>query len=89
LVYGPAQSAVAKAVVDSVTDGTISREDADDLIIIANVFVHPTAIDRQRVYVNNYKAMRHAIRKAMEGRPDMDELIENKERSKHPLRYTP
>jgi len=89
MVYGPAQTAVAKAVVDSVADGTIPKEAVEDLIIIANVFVHPTAVDRQRVYINNYKAMRHAIRKALEGRPTMDELIENKERSKHPFKYTP
>ena len=89
MVYGPAQTAVAKAVIDSVADGTIPREAAEDLIIIANVFVHPTAVDRQRVYINNYKAMRHAIRKAIEGRPSIDELIENKERSKHPFKYTP
>ena len=89
MVYGPAQTAVAKAVVDSVADGTIPKEAADELIIVANVFVHPTAVDRQRVYINNYKAMRHAIRKTIEGRPSMDELIENKDRSKHPFKYTP
>jgi 4-hydroxy-tetrahydrodipicolinate synthase len=89
MVYGPAQSAVAKAVVDSVADGTIPKEAADDLIIITNVFVHPSAVDRQRVYINNYKAMRHAIRKTIEGRPTMDELVENKDRSKHPFKYTP
>jgi 4-hydroxy-tetrahydrodipicolinate synthase len=89
MVYGPAQTAVAKAVVDSVADGTIPREAVEELIIIANVFVHPTAVDRQRVYINNYKAMRHAIRKTVEGRPDIDELIENKDRSKHPFKYTP
>jgi 4-hydroxy-tetrahydrodipicolinate synthase len=89
MVYGPAQTAVAKAVVDSVADGTIPKEAVEELIIIANVFVHPTAVDRQRVYINNYKAMRHAIRKTIEGRPNMDELIENKDRSKHPFKYTP
>jgi formaldehyde-activating enzyme len=89
MVYGPAQAAVAKAVVDSVADGTIPREATDELIIVANVFVHPTAVDRQRVYINNYKAMRHAIRKTMEGRPSVDELVENKDRSKHPFKYTP
>ncbi len=89
MVYGPAQTAVAKAVVDSVADGTIPKEAADDLMIITNVFVHPSAVDRQRVYINNYKAMRHAIRKTIEGRPTMDELIENKDRSKHPFKYTP
>jgi formaldehyde-activating enzyme len=89
MVYGPAQTAVAKAVIDSVADGTIPKEAVDELIIIANVFVHPTAVDRQRVYINNYKAMRHAVRKAMENRPGIDELIENKDRSKHPFKYTP
>jgi 5,6,7,8-tetrahydromethanopterin hydro-lyase len=89
MVFGPAQTAVAKAVIDSVADGTIPRGAVDELVIIANVFVHPTAIDRQRVYINNYKAMRHAIRKTIEGRPNIDELIANKDRSKHPFKYTP
>jgi 4-hydroxy-tetrahydrodipicolinate synthase len=89
MVYGPAQTAVAKAVADSVADGTIPKQAIDDLIIIANVFVHPAAVDRQRVYINNYKAMRHAIRRAIEGRPTEDEMVENKDRSKHPFKYTP
>jgi 4-hydroxy-tetrahydrodipicolinate synthase len=89
MVYGPAQTAVAKAVVDSVADGTIPKAGVEDLIIIANVFVHPTAVDRQRVYINNYKAMRHGIRKAIEGRPSIEELLANKDRSKHPFKYTP
>jgi 4-hydroxy-tetrahydrodipicolinate synthase len=89
LVYGPAQSGAAKAVVDSLADGTIPRAAVDDLVIIANIFVHPAAVDRKRVYINNYKAMRHAVRRAMEGWPSTDELIENKERAKHPFRYTP
>jgi 4-hydroxy-tetrahydrodipicolinate synthase len=89
MVYGPAQTAVAKAVIDSVADGTVPRLAVEDLVIIANVFVHPSAVDRQRVYINNYKAMRHAIRKSVEGRPSIDELLENKERSKHPFKYTP
>jgi 4-hydroxy-tetrahydrodipicolinate synthase len=89
MVYGPAQTAVAKAVVDSVADGTVPKEAVEDLVIVANVFVHPTAVDRQRVYINNYKAMRHAIRKTIEGRPNIEELIENKNRSKHPFKYSP
>jgi 4-hydroxy-tetrahydrodipicolinate synthase len=89
MVYGPAQTAVAKAVIDSVADGTVPKEAVDDLVIIANVFVHPSAVDRQRVYINNYKAMRHAIRKSVEGRPTINELIENKDRSKHPFKYSP
>jgi formaldehyde-activating enzyme len=89
MVFGPAQSAVAKAVVDSVADGTIPKGIADDLLIIVNVFVHPAAIDRQKVHLNNYSAMRHAIRKAFEGRPTIDELIENKEVSRNPFNSAP
>jgi len=89
MIYGPAQTAVAKAVIDTVADGIIPKEAVEELTIIANVFVHPTAVDRQRVYINNYKAMRHALRRAIEGRPTIDELIENKDRSKHPFKYTP
>ncbi len=89
MIYGPAQAAVAKAVADSLADGIMPKEAVDDLIIIANVFVHPAAVDRQRVYINNYKAMRHAIRKAMEGRPTTEEILENRNRSKHPFKYTP
>jgi len=89
MVYGPAQAGVAKAVADSLAGGIIPKAAAEDLIIIANVFVHPAAVNRHRVYINNYKAMRHAVRKAMEGRPIADEIIENKERAKHPFKYTP
>jgi 4-hydroxy-tetrahydrodipicolinate synthase len=89
MIYGPAQAAVAKAVADSLADGTIPKEAVDDLIIIANVFVHPAAIDRQRVYINNYKAMRHAIRKAIEGRPTTKEILENRKCAKHPFKYSP
>ncbi len=89
MVFGPAQAGVAKAVADSLADGAIPKDIAEDLIIIANVFVHPSAVDRQRVYINNYKAMRHAIRRGIEGRPFVDEVAENKDRSKHPFKYTP
>ncbi len=89
MVYGPAQAGVAKAVADSLADGSIPETVSEDLIIVANVFVHPSAIDRQRVYINNYKAMRHAIRKAIEGRPSVDEVVRNKDRSRHPFKYTP
>ncbi|MCZ2844879.1 MAG: 4-hydroxy-tetrahydrodipicolinate synthase [Candidatus Bathyarchaeota archaeon] len=89
MIYGPAQTAVAKAVIDSVSEGTLPENIADEIILIANVFVHPAAVDRKQIYKNNYKAMRHSIRKAMESRPSIQELLENKERSKHPFKYTP
>src|SRR5262249_31635100 len=42
-MFGPAQYAVAKAVADSVADGTIPASAADDLVIVCGVFLHPAA----------------------------------------------
>ena len=84
MAYGPGQAGVAKAVAQSVADGILPE--TDDIVLIANVFVHPSATRRNRVYINNFKAMRHAIRKAMEGRPTAREAAENKDNARHPFR---
>jgi 5,6,7,8-tetrahydromethanopterin hydro-lyase len=83
-VYGPAQEALAKAIAQSVEDGILPA--TDELVMIAHVFVHPSASSRRRVYINNMKAMRHAIRKAMEGRPTAGEAVKNARDSRHPFR---
>jgi len=89
LTYGPAQAAIAKAVVQCVEDGILPKEMADDIVIIVNVFVHPSASARKRVFINNYKATRNAIRKAMEGQPTIEENFQNAENARHPLRNDP
>lgn len=89
LVYVHAMSGLAKAIVDSVDDGLLPKNALDELVMIANVFVHPTASNPKRVNINNYKAMRYAIRKALEGRPTLEELMERKESARHPFRYEP
>jgi 4-hydroxy-tetrahydrodipicolinate synthase len=84
LVYGPAQEAIAKAVAKSVEDGLLPE--SDELVLIANVFVHPSASRRKRIFINNFKAMRHAIRKAIEGRPTVKDVVRSAKNSRHPLR---
>jgi len=88
-VYEYAMKGVAKAVIDSVKLGILPSEAVDHLVMIAHVFVHPTASNPKRVEINNYKAMRYAIRKAIEGRPRLNELLERKESARHPFKYTP
>src|ERR1700692_963742 len=44
-MFGPAQHAVAKAVADSVADGTIPVAEADDILIFVGVFIHWDAYD--------------------------------------------
>ncbi|MCG3253424.1 MAG: formaldehyde-activating enzyme, partial [Candidatus Heimdallarchaeota archaeon] len=87
MVFGPVQAGVAKAVTKCVQDGFIPEKYVNDLVIIASVFVHPTAVSRNRVYVNNRKATVMAIRKAIENRPDLDYLFETPTR--HPLKNEP
>jgi formaldehyde-activating enzyme len=89
MIFGPAQAGVAKGVTDSVADGIIPKAATDELAIIANVFVHPSAVDRHRIFINNWKAMRQAIRRAMEGRPTTEELERDKEAARHPFKHTP
>ncbi|MGD8859574.1 MAG: formaldehyde-activating enzyme [Myxococcales bacterium] len=88
-VYEDALRGVATAVRASIEDGTLPGARLDDLALIANVFVHPAAANRTRIELNNYKAMRAAIRKAMEERPSLDELVAEKHAARHPLRYAP
>ena len=87
LVYGAAQAAVAKAIVQSVEDGILPK--SEEIVMISNVFVHPAASRRKRVYINNYKAMRHAIRKCMENRASLEENIENRRNARHPFQNDP
>ena len=49
-MFGPAQAAVARAVVDSVRDGVISEAEADDLCIIVGVFIHWLAEDDKKIF---------------------------------------
>jgi len=89
LTYGPAQAAVAKAVMQCVEDGILPKELSEEIVIVVNVFVHPSASARKRIFINNYKATRNAIRKAMEGLPTAEEGIENAENARHPFRNDP
>ncbi len=89
LTYGPAQAAIAKAVMQCVEDGILPKELAEDIVLIVNVFVHPSASARKRIFINNYKATRNSIRKAMEGLPTVDDGIENTENARHPFRNDP
>jgi 5,6,7,8-tetrahydromethanopterin hydro-lyase len=48
-MFGPAQRAVAQAVTDSVADGTIPAEEADNLFICVGVFIHWEAADDTKI----------------------------------------
>jgi 4-hydroxy-tetrahydrodipicolinate synthase len=88
-VYEDASRGVVAAVEASIEDGTLPASRLDELALIANVFVHPAAANRTRIELNNYKAMRAALRKAMEERPTREELIRERDAARHPFRHAP
>ena len=57
-LFGPAQAAVARAVVDSVAEGVIPKDQVDDLCIIVGVFIHWEAEDDKKIYDYNYEAVK-------------------------------
>ena len=57
-MFGPAQYAVAKAVQDSVAEGIIPADEADDLFICVGVFIHWEAEDDTKIQEYNYRPPR-------------------------------
>jgi 5,6,7,8-tetrahydromethanopterin hydro-lyase len=84
-MFGPAQAAVAKAVADSVVEDVIKKDDAENLVIVCGVFIHPAANDDRKLYQFNYEATKLAIKNAVQGKPTVDEMIAGKDAAKHPF----
>jgi 5,6,7,8-tetrahydromethanopterin hydro-lyase len=84
-MFGPAQKAVAKAVADSVAAGVIGRADAENLVIVCGVFIHPAAKDDKKIYQYNYDATKLAIERAIKAEPKIDEILAKKDTVKHPI----
>ncbi|MCK0196271.1 formaldehyde-activating enzyme [Ancylobacter sp. 6x-1] len=84
-MFGPAQYAVAKAVVDSVADGTIPEEEADDLFISVGVFIHWEAADDAKIQQFNYEATKQALQRAVNGEPKAKDVVAQSATAKHPF----
>ncbi|WP_020481321.1 formaldehyde-activating enzyme [Methylomonas sp. MK1] len=84
-IFGPAQRAVAIAVAESVEEGIIPADEADDLFISVGVFIHWLAEDDAKIEEYNYKATKEAIARAVAGFPSSQEVIAAKKDAKHPF----
>ena len=85
-MFGPAQAAVATAVAESVAEGVIRRDRAEDLVIVCGVFIYPEADDDRKLYEYNLEATKQAIKAAMSGKPTVEEVLAGKDRAAHPFR---
>ena len=93
LFAGPVQSAVADAVLDSVIEGVIPADQANDLCIIAMLWIAPECaenpdLDRKDLYRTNYEGMKLAIARAMSNSPSIEELTANRHKIFHEM-YDP
>ena len=84
-MFGPAQAAVARAVVDSVESGIIPRDKADDLCILVGVFIHWDAADDNKIFDFNYRATKESIERALKGLPKVADVIARAKTEKHPF----
>jgi 5,6,7,8-tetrahydromethanopterin hydro-lyase len=84
-MFGPAQYAVAKAVADSVAEGIIPANEADDLFITVGVFIHWEAKDDKKIQDFNYRATKEALARAVKGEPKASEVTSKKDSAHHPF----
>ena len=84
-MFGPAQAAVARAVVDSVREGVISADQVDDLCVIVGVFIHWEATDDKKIFDYNYQATKESIARALAGEPSLSDILGSSEAARHPF----
>jgi 5,6,7,8-tetrahydromethanopterin hydro-lyase len=84
-MFGPAQSAVARAVVDSVQEGVLPRDEVNNIVVLVGVFIHWEAEDERKIFEYNYKATKEAIARAVRNEPGMDEVLLQKTTARHPF----
>ncbi|GAB4256376.1 MAG: formaldehyde-activating enzyme [Methylomicrobium sp.] len=84
-MFGPAQRGVAMAVADSVENGTIPADEANDLFISVGVFIHWLAEDDAKIQQYNYEATKEAIERAVACSPTAQEVVAGKATAKHPF----
>jgi 5,6,7,8-tetrahydromethanopterin hydro-lyase len=84
-MFGPAQAAVARAVVDSVSSGVIPRDKVDDYCILVGVFIHWEAKDDKKIFKFNYQATKESIERALKGQPKVDAVISAAKTATHPF----
>ena len=84
-MFGPAQRAVAMAVIDCVEDGTIPADEADEIFICVGVFIHWEADDDTKIQDYNYEATKLSIKRAVTREPKAAEVLSKRGSAAHPF----
>ena len=89
LTWGAAQAGVAAGVADAVSEGIIGEAEAEQMLLIAAVWVNPAARDAGLVYANNRTAAREALRAGAAGLPPLAETLGAREHPANPFYVAP
>ena len=84
-MFGPAQAAVARAVMDSVSEGIIPKDKANDYVVLVGVFIHWQAASDEKIYKFNYQATKESIQRALAGKPTVDDVLSKYKDARHPF----
>jgi 5,6,7,8-tetrahydromethanopterin hydro-lyase len=76
LTWGAAQAGVAAGVGRAIADGDVERAAADDLLLIAAVWVSPQAKEEDLVFENNREATRLALFAGVQHAPSIDDFVD-------------
>jgi len=74
--WGAAQAGVAAGVINAHRKGVLRADDADDLVLIAAVWVNPAADDEEAVYTNNAEATLAALTAGRDNLPSIRTVLD-------------
>lgn len=77
LTWGACQAGVASGVRKALLEGVIDPKSADDLVIIAAIWLNPAADDEEEVYANQSKAMYEALKNGAANIPSAQDLMDS------------
>lgn len=83
--WGAAQAGVAAGVGEALRTGIIDVKSTDDLVIIAAVWLNPSANDEEEVYENQRQAMIDALTNGKNGTPTAADVIKASENVANPF----
>ena len=83
--WGAAQAGVAAGVGEALRTGIIDVNSTDDLVIIAAIWLNPSANDEEEVYQNQRQAMIDALTNGKNGTPTAADVIKASENVANPF----
>ncbi len=83
--WGACQAGVAAGVGDALRAGIIDPKETNDLVIVAAVWLNPSANDEEEVFRNQRQAMLDALSNGKNNKPSVQEFMTASENVSNPF----